>query len=593
MSRKVFFTCDQYRESEFRRVVELAAELGATHVYVSQIEPSLWQWDRNRYDPYPNWSLYQPSLFKFLVPEELKEFLPEDYAKRNLDALVSRAAVLKEFGLKAAFQGIEPAWLPEEVFRAHPTWRGPRCDQARRARTEYYAPCIDNGEVQAIYVKTIEQLCRIIPLEHFHFLTNDSGGGLCWDDYLYPGKNGPILCKNVPTGRRITTFLSLFQDGAARAGLEATVNVMHILPENVPAILPFLKPGQSVNNQTMSTPAHILSVGFTKQYTELTTPMARLTRIVSVAQQLQTAQKFPEHDLSLAIRALDDTDTIRLYQQSLGKIAPNTLGKYTALQKLAESFVSSEDAGNLVDAWDLEDHVQRRFEHFETGGCIFALGTVHQRWLTRPLVAFPNELKPEEKDYYRKFQFQAQEESDADNMLDLQAHRWLNGYSGQFLLDHCVKHALPELERAIQLLADLREKGLDAEANSYLEGQWYKMRLQKCVLRNAVNVCCFQVTLDRTNYQEEPRDTSPWLKEQGDPRFLLVNEYMRAEIDNTLEMIQILETAPGTVMQLADTPELETVMLYGPDICGALRKKITIMENHRRDFTRLYKSNNR
>ena len=34
-------------------------------------------------------------------------------------------------------------------------------------------------------------------------------------------------------------------------------------------------------------------------------------------------------------------------------------------------------------------------------------------------------------------------------------------------------------------------------------------------------------------------------------------------------------------------------MTYAPNVVENLKKKIAIMENHRRDFTRLYKSYNR
>lgn len=49
------------------------------------------------------------------------------------------------------------------------------------------------------------------------------------------------------------------------------------------------------------------------------------------------------------------------------------------------------------------------------------LGCVQQRWLTRPFVPFPEELKPEDRDYYRKFLFQARTEEHANNLADLQA----------------------------------------------------------------------------------------------------------------------------------------------------------------------------
>ena len=136
-TRKITVRIPTANLDEFRRVAELAKELGANHVWATQIEPSMWIWDRDRTDPYPNWGLENATVFKFVVPEALKEWLPADYARRNFETLAARGKILRELGLKAQFQGNEPAFFPEEVYRAHPTWRGPRCDQARRACHEY------------------------------------------------------------------------------------------------------------------------------------------------------------------------------------------------------------------------------------------------------------------------------------------------------------------------------------------------------------------------------------------------------------------------------------------------------------------------
>ena len=589
--RKISLECPTANLEEYRKLAELAKELGATHLSASQVEPSMWQWNANRYDPYPNWSLHRPTIFKYIVPEALKPYLPQDYAKRNLDTLAERVAILKEFGLKATFTGMEPAYLPEAVYRDHPSWRGPRCDQARRARTEYYAPCVDNPEVREMYVNAVAELCKTAPFEHFQLLTNDSGGGLCWNDRLYPGKNGPQACKHIPIGQRVVNYLSIFQEGARIAGYEAEVNVRDILEHDAPAVLPLLKPGQSINNRTLEHETFTEEIGFRNSYLEFTAPVARLSRMGLIAEQLQNVQTAQDHNLMIALRDLDETDTIAFVRKYLGRMPEGIVGRYTALTDMAADFVGAELADKLVRVWDLIEKVTARFDHLNSGGHIFTLGTIHQRWLVRPFVAFPGELKPEEKNYYREFLFQAQSEEDADNMLDLQAHRWIGGYSGQVQLEKSINAAMPQLNRAITLMQELAETA--GNAQDYLKSQLLKLKLYRCIIRNANNVCKFQTILDRTDYNEEPKDTTPDIWEQGDIRYFKVNEIMREEIDNTLEIISLLEQAETPILQTAPSVELETVMTYAPNVVENLKKKITIMENHRRDFTRLYKSYNR
>lgn len=591
--RKISVECPTANLDEYRRLAELACELGATHLSASQVELSMWQWNVNRHDPYPNWSLHRPTIFKYIVPEELKGYLPEDYAKRNLETLVKRVEILKEFGLKATFNGMEPAYLPEKVYRDHPTWRGPRCDQARRARTEYYAPCIDNPEVRSIYVRTIGELCKVAPFEHFQLMTNDSGGGLCWNDRLYPGANGPRSCRHIDIGDRVVNFLSMFQEGAALAGLEAEVNTRNILPHDVPAVLPKLKKGQSINNRTLTSVTSVEIVGFHNYYLDNSNPIARLARMSKIADHIRNIQGKDESNIQLAIRDLDEIDTIRFMKKYYRSMEKGFIGKYSALLDMASGFVGKENSETLVEAWELIEKVHDRFEPLDTGGHIFLLGTIHQRWLTRPLVAFPAELTPEEKNYYREFQFQAQTEEDADNMLDLQANRWLSGVGGFNLYRMIYSEAMPQLDAAIRKISSLIGCAVDKEAEKYLTAQTAKLKAWKCIMTNARNVISFQFYLDGADYDNPPKDTTSVIGDQGDIRFYKMNEILRDEIDNTIELIDILKKADQPIIHQAESKEFENVMLLGPDLTEQLEKKISIMENHRRDLLRLFSSYNR
>ena len=588
--RKINVACRTNSLEEYRRFAALAKELGATHLEVNQIEPSMWLWDINRYDPYPNWGLENPTLFKFIVPPELEKYYDTEYAKRNLEMLKARAAILKEFGLKASFRGMEPAYMPESVYRDHPEWRGARCDQTRRARTEYFAPCLDNEELRAIYVRTVAELCQAAPIESFKFLTNDSGGGLCWAEGLYPGKNGPLSCAHIPMGKRIARYLSIFQEGAALAGLKADASVFHIADTDMISSLPCLLEGQSINNCTSSGKAATKNVGFGVPYGDHATPVNLMPRLVAYAEHMQAIEGDDTSDITYHFRSVDDIDAINFVRKYTGKIGPGVAGVYQALTSFAAELVGEKNADNLVKIWDLIEKSIRAFDFLETGGHIFYLGTVHQRWLTRPLVAFPGELKPEEKNYYREYQFQAQSEADADNMCDLQGNCWLSGYGAANLLAKAVSCYLPMLDKAIALTQQLIADAADTNYVEQLNKLLLKVRLFRCVIRNANNVVTFQNILDRTDYSVEPKDTSPDIREQGDIRYFKVNQILRNEVDNTLEIISLIEQDPQVIITVE--PKFKSVVNYGSDIIDDLKKKITIIENHRRDFERLYKSYN-
>ena len=125
----------------FKKVAETAAEAGFTHMDLgcSMVERSRHQLTNNgvwcrEYDFYPEYTAAFPGFFKFFVPEALRPFLPEEAAKRNLESMHERAEILRTVGLKGAFFGGEPQFLPEAVYEAHPHWRGARSDFAGRSR---------------------------------------------------------------------------------------------------------------------------------------------------------------------------------------------------------------------------------------------------------------------------------------------------------------------------------------------------------------------------------------------------------------------------------------------------------------------------
>lgn len=592
---RVSFSCPTESIEEYRELAAFAKSVGATHLDACQVEPSIWQWNRDRYDPYPNWSMVRPSLFKFIVPEELKDFLPADYAARNLAALKARAEVLKEFSLKSEFSGFEPAWFPEEAYVRHPEWRGARCDQCRRARAEYYAPCTDNPEVRAIYERTIAELCRVCPFEAFRMRVNDSGSGLCWSRNQYAGANGPLACRERDYADRVVEFLSMFQNGAAKAGLDGVkVNARADFRGDEGAILAKLRPGQSVNNRTARGTASELVVGFPNRFLDYGIPVLALPRMGRLVEQLQAVAAAPDADVNVGLRSCNEPDTRALLKRYLkGGIAPGPAAAGAALEATAADFVDAEHVGRLAAAWADLDRAAAQLDALDTGGHLFLLGTVHQRWLTRPLVAFPGELEGGERAYWRDYIFQAEEEERANDLLMMQGHRWLGGYGGYYVT-HLVfdKGVLPRLRAAVAAFRALVPAARDAAAKEYLENALDKAEFYECVVVNAANTIHFQCLMDTVDRELPPEDTLPFIRMQGDPRLYELEEIVRAEIDNSLRMISILRRAKHEVVQHERRKELESVMTLGPDLVAQLEKRIDIMRRHRRDYTRLLKSKN-
>ena len=599
--KRVNFSCDHVPDSEYRAFAELGKSLGATHVSACEVEDSLWQWDAamNRKDPYPNWSMHRPALLKFVTPEPLKPYFPEAYTRRNRVALEKRAAILKELGLKALFVGMEPMYWPEQAFRDHPSWRGPRVDQARRARQEYFSPCLDNPEVRAMYVEAVAELCRICPFESFQLLTNDSGSGICWHPGLYSGQNGPVACRHRAMADRVADFLSIFQEGAAKCGLDATIDVAKFSEADIPAILAKLRPGQSVRNETATSKTAVNIIGFAKPTMDYTFPVACLPRMAWIAEQIQNAQRQPTADDRIFLRALDEVDTLALLKRYLHlPIGDGPAARYAALEKVAGEFVGAASAAALVRVWELIERAVAVLEPMRTGGAHLVLtGNVHQRWLTRPFVPLPAELAAEEKDYWHNFQMQAQTDADSYCLVDIEANRMFSGVCAvRLAAGRVIVSVNQNIDGALKELS--RVKGVDAAAQRYLDATKLRLRMFRAMVKTISNAIKFQFIMDETDFTKPPKDTTLFCPWQGDQRLNDVNMIVREEIGNTHEIIGLLEMAEQKglrILRTCDDVKFETVMNLPPPakLIGDLRKKVEIMENHRRDFLRLYRPLNR
>ena len=72
-----------------------------------------------------------------------------------------------------------------------------------------------------------------------------------------------------------------------------------------------------------------------------------------------------------------------------------------------------------------------------------------------------------------------------------------------------------------------------------------------------------------------------------------MNQLVRDEIDNTLELIRLIDKTPAKVIDTAPSEDFACSMMLEPDLVASLRRKIVVMEAHRRDFLRLFKSYNK
>jgi len=589
--RKVIFTVPTLDSAEFAEFARQAAAAKATHVTITDLPKSRWQWERDLNDPYPNWGMMQTTVFKVVVPDALKKYVPADYAARNLEIIRERSAVLKQHGLRAVFRGKEPAWMPGELYAAHPDWRGPRVEHPRRARNTYYAPCIDQPEVLALYREAIRELCRQAPIDDFEFLTNDSGGGFCWSRSLYPGRNGPAWCEHVAHGQRIERFLSTVQAGAREAGCEVEVSMLYgsgfIAQEEVSSIVASLGPKQWINGRSPSGAAPTARVGPHPFYNHLF-PVFGLPLPEEMARRLLegAAAKAPAVEVNFS--QPNSPIEFAIWREFLADPSRSTLvGRVALLRKVAADFAGEAHAGTLVDAWhELQQAVETA--QLISPDPLLLVGGVNQRWITRPFVPFPAELTAEERNYFRKFQFQATSEEEAHDLMNLQGFTPIKGYSGGLLGAQSLNDVLAHLDRAIRGVTQVAAATDRPAATSELRAMELRLRCLANLYRTTRHAVQYQAILDQTDYQQKLVERTIYPLE-GDQRLRDLQRITRAEVDNTHELIQLLERAGSTrLLVLASKESDEDIFLLSPQLVTQLKKKIELMLRHELDSHRLY-----
>ncbi|MGH2354016.1 MAG: hypothetical protein ACRDJN_20620, partial [Chloroflexota bacterium] len=178
-------------------------------------------------DPYLEYSANFPDLFHFAPPDAVAPLIDRSMVEANMRLAEQKLAVLRRHGLKGAFLGREPVYLPEAFYRDYPHLRGPRVDHPRRSRNPCFALCLHQPEAQALYRAAVAGVIERLPdVDTFYWWTNDSGAGFCWYEELYPGANGPQACRELGPVPAMAAFHEAVLDSSRAQGVAKPMSIM-------------------------------------------------------------------------------------------------------------------------------------------------------------------------------------------------------------------------------------------------------------------------------------------------------------------------------------------------------------------------------
>jgi hypothetical protein len=590
--KTIVFGCHSENLADFEAFARRAKQSGATHIVLTaeDLPWAAWQLDTPG-DPYPAWAMSNIGLLKIATPDALKPYLPQDYADRVMAILRSRCEVLRKVGLKAAFTTFEPQMLPEAVYEAHPLWRGPEVDHPLRSRVPRFAPSVDNPEVLALYrasIKTLVAACPEIEILSLH--TNDSGSGVSWSPGLYPGPNGSSFDPNRKMYQRYRDFFAALQAGARDAGGKTLEIDADWVREAAPELIAGrLGPGMAVSNlEGPGATPYKAEAGFLLDYFYPFYPAQGIPLPVRYLEELEQASKSAAPRLFYLIGDRFNKDLyLRIYDEFVKSPTHDDVSRLQLLRSLAAERAGDGGASALVDAWLALDRIQRDMDIINFGGTMLYIGSVHQRWLTRPFVPFPEELTPEETQYYRKFEFQARGEERARSLDETQGTHQYQGLGGMALSDKLFARMMAEIDKA---RADLRAIEAAASPGRLEQAKLLdeRLRVLEVLVYNCQDAIDYQFELDSIKGWKLRRPIETQQELTQIPEWLAIRETARREIDNSAALIQLLQSEQAPLLDLAKTKDDENIRVLGPDLVDQLRKKMKIMMAHWEDYKRLF-----
>ncbi len=590
--QKILLASASWSPAEFEEVVQLAKRLGATHVDVSvELPRSKWEYDVPG-DPYPAWAVQFPSLFKVAPPAALRAHLHPEFADRVLAEVEARCAVVRRHGLKAYFSGGEPHMLPEAVYREHPAWRGPRVDMPLRSATWRYAPDIDEPEVLALYREAAATLARRCPeIELLLLWTNDSGAGLSWSPGLYPGPNGKSRHQRRPMAERIRGFYDALQTGARDAGGNFEIGLWMVREPDPRAVARELRAGTAVNN--FEGPAATPFSGPDDYYLwwwwdDFAYPVVGLPRAVALLEDLEQAEASGAPRLILGIDPRNRELCARIVERFRARPTHGEIARLGLLREVAAGMAGETNADDLAETWLALHRAARDVSGIANGGALLNMGCVHQRWLTRPLVPFPEELTADERDYFRRFQFQARGEAEANDLLNFQGSRVIEGWSSRRVFDRILRRSEAELTACRARLSAIMKRGVPPGGPfdpALMDARIETLQLLYKTARNAVG---YQVQLDRVLALGLSPDPHPANGQEVSWDRATMLQTVRDEIDNTFALIARLRDRPEQLLHFAPTAAEEEITLLSPDLPAQLRRKADLMQAHLPDHDRIF-----
>jgi hypothetical protein len=575
--------------AEFEALARAAKEVGFTHVVISELSERTDLQGLDKDSPWCEWSTIMPSLFKHATPPGLEAAFPAAFVKRQMAFMKVKHDLAAGLGLRAAYYGVEPCWLNDAVYRAHPEWRGTRADNPLRSTGLFFAPNTDHPDVRAAYREAVRMITKECPnLDVFRFVANDSGSFYPWAARAFINPNGPTGYENRDMGERVVGFLQALRAGALDAGVQAQVYTECLFTaDEMHSIRKSLQPGVGIAQMAPAPYTEDGSFyGFGGWGASFWMPSPLVNRMPTPEAVLSFANAVRTSPVRRLMTGGNGPEFFTALEAALEMPVPTCqrerIDVYT---HMAASLYAADVADAVVDAWDSLGDADVMMG--VAGVNVFS-PTVLGRWLERPLVPYPERLTEEERSYWEPY-FYESERAQPDTYLDyLTVFGYPEARSWEEATKTCVGIDRVEatLAMAAQQLDAAAARTASDDVRRRLRVDANRVRVQRCLtlnVRHTLQMGSLIRQRDRDNAAQpkttkaEPISPNMPKGDDGSTGLFFMHRAMRWELDNTYELIRLLENSPEPLLFTEKDKANEGALFLGPDVLKNLRRKVEIM----------------
>ncbi|MBN1352976.1 hypothetical protein JXJ21_26535 [candidate division KSB1 bacterium] len=619
--------CRTIRKLDLTTYARELARQGYTHWEVNGIAAPLALEEGVYYEVYPRFYTYAPGLDQFVESRLIKGTYPREYLEANLNLMKRKVEIGLRYGLKPGIQCFEPRSLPEKFFQKYPFLRGPRVDHPFRSQKPRFALTLAHPAAREHYTELVENLLSEVPeLDYIKIISNDSGAGFEFTKSLYVGANGgAYLIREWKPDRDIAEaaamnamrFLRLLRDAASSLNPEFRI-ITHLEPFYTERAVILRELGDRIDIEggsflgtgwdTLDSPYHhpnyedvreIIGTAFhtslDKRERAFIDKMAARDTRCHISYSHGFVHNFePVLGLPFPWLTYEKLKTMAEsgieYAGHSGGIAASTHAPWYINQeilrefhlnpkmnidefihRMADRWVGSEFAGELIDGWKLFEKAYRAYPPmFLYSG----FGHVWYKLWIRPIIPNIEAISEADRAYYEDFMLTTPHNPtrvdfnrDVLFVLSTPEH-------ARNIMQRIDANVFDPLTAAIAQLEKISANAeIDASLRGVFEDQRDRMLAFKCWIRTLRNVAAWIAGVHTYLDVKDP--------EMKKTNRALVHDMVLDEIENAEELLNLWETSQTEFMIVSGTGE--TTFIYGESIGEKIKRKIELMRGREDD----------